>query len=183
MALIEKYGFVLLEDSCAALGASYEDGTMVGQVGDMSSFSFYFGHQLSTIEGGMVNTDNFETFKMLLMLRSHGWAKDLDENSYGDLMNLHEIDNFHTPFTFFVPGFNLRSTDLQAFIGLRQMDKADWVARRRNENHLQYARQLKDCVEFQDWGNNKPVSISFGALAKSTAHRTEIVKRLVKNDS
>ena len=98
----------------------------------------------------MVNTDNFETFKMLLMLRSHGWAKDLDENSYGDLMNLHEIDNFHTPFTFFVPGFNLRSTDLQAFICLRQMDKADWVARIRYENQLQYARQLKDCVEFQD---------------------------------
>ena len=72
LELKEKYGFVLLEDSCAALGASYEDGTMVGQVGDMSSFSFYFGHQLSTIEGGMVNTDDFETYKMLLMLRLSG---------------------------------------------------------------------------------------------------------------
>jgi len=96
-------------------------------------------------------------------------------------MDLHEVDNFHTPFTFFVPGFNLRSTDLQAFIGLRQMDKADWVARKRNENHLEYARQLEGYVEFQDWGDNKPVSISFGALAKSTSHRTEIVKRLVKH--
>jgi len=181
LELKEKYGFVLLEDSCAALGASYQDGTMVGQVGDMSTFSFYFGHQLSTIEGGMVNTDDFETYKMLLMLRSHGWAKDLDQNSYDDLMDLHEVDNFHTPFTFFVPGFNLRSTDLQAFIGLRQMDKADWVARKRNENHLEYARQLEGYVEFQDWGDNKPVSISFGALAKSTSHRTEIVKRLVKH--
>ena len=179
--LKEKYGFVLLEDSCAALGASYKDGTMVGQVGDMSSFSFYFGHQLSTIEGGMVNTDDFETYKLLLMLRSHGWAKDLDQSSYDDLMNSHGIDNFHTPFTFFVPGFNLRSTDLQAFIGLRQMDKADWVVRRRHENHLEYARQLKDCVGFQDWGNDKPVSISFGALAESTSHRTEIVQRLVKH--
>ena len=54
MALKEKYGFILLEDSCAALGAEYSDGSMVGTLGEMSSFSFYFGHQLSSIEGGMV---------------------------------------------------------------------------------------------------------------------------------
>ena len=56
----KKYGFILLEDSCAALGAEYSDGTMVGAMGDMSSFSFYFGHQLSSIEGGMINTDSKE---------------------------------------------------------------------------------------------------------------------------
>ena len=72
LALKEKYGFILLEDACAALGASYGDGAMVGTIGDMSSFSFYFGHQLSTIEGGMVNTDDKELYEMLLMLRSHG---------------------------------------------------------------------------------------------------------------
>mgnify|MGYP003119857856 FL=1 len=62
LALKEKYGFILLEDACAALGASYADGSMVGTVGDMSSFSFYFGHQLSTIEGGMVNTNDPELY-------------------------------------------------------------------------------------------------------------------------
>ena len=68
LSLKEKYGFVLLEDACAALGASYKDGSMVGTVGDMSSFSFYFGHQLSTIEGGMVNVNNKKLYDMLLML-------------------------------------------------------------------------------------------------------------------
>ena len=180
LALKEKYNFLLLEDGCAALGAEYADSTKVGTVGDMSSFSFYFGHQLSTIEGGMVNTDNKELFDMLMLLRSHGWAKDLDQEAYKKLLNTHSIDDFHKPFTFFVPGFNLRSTDLQAFIGLRQIEKADWVAQRRYENHLRYAENLKGIVEFQNWGEDKPVSISFGALAESTEQRKEIVTRLVK---
>lgn len=179
LQLKEKYGFCLLEDACAALGASYSDGAMVGTVGDMSSFSFYFGHQLSTIEGGMVNTDDKELRDMLLMLRSHGWAKDLDEESYRALITEHGIDDFHKPFTFFIPGFNLRATDLQAFIGLRQVEKADWVSKRRNKNHLRYAKNLRGHVEFQEWGENNPVSISFGALASSTVHRREIVERLV----
>jgi len=181
LALKEKYGFTLLEDSCAALGAAYSDGSKVGTVGDMSSFSFYFGHQLSTIEGGMVNTDDQELYEMLLMLRSHGWAKDLSEASSNKKMEAHGIDDFHSPFTFFVPGFNLRSTDLQAFLGIKQVERADWCAQRRNENHLLYGRLLEGYVDFQRWGDNYPVSISFGALAKSNQHRREIVTRLVQN--
>ena len=181
LALKEKYGFILLEDACAALGASYNDGSMVGTVGDMSSFSFYFGHQLSTIEGGMVNANDPELYEALLMLRSHGWAKDLPKESYDKLMKEHGVDDFHSPFTFFIPGYNLRSTDLQAFLGLRQIKKADWVASRRHENHCLYAEKLEGCVEFQRWGDNIPVSISFGAIADSTEHRREIVERLVAN--
>ena len=179
LSLKEKYGFILLEDACAALGASYADGSMVGTVGDMSSFSFYFGHQLSTIEGGMVNTDDKELYEMLLMLRSHGWAKDLSVESTNALMGEYGIDDFHSPFTFFIPGYNLRSTDLQAFLGARQVQKADWAASQRNKNHRRYAANLEGHVGFQRWGDNVPVSISFGALAHSTQHRKEIVTRLV----
>ena len=181
LSLKKKYGFYLLEDACAALGAEYSDGTKVGCVGDMSSFSFYFGHQLSTIEGGMVNTSDKEILDVLLMLRSHGWGKDLDAESYDNLVASHGVDDFHKPFTFFIPGFNLRATDLQAFIGRRQVVKAEWVAQRRNENHLHYAKNLKGHVQYQDWGNDKPVSISFGALANSNSERRKIVKSLVKH--
>jgi len=179
--LKRKYGFILLEDACAALGASYADGSMVGTVGDMSSFSFYFGHQLSTIEGGMVNTNDKELYEMLLMLRSHGWAKDLSTESSKALMDKYGIDDFHSPFTFFIPGYNLRSTDLQAFLGIRQVQKANWAATQRNKNHRLYAENLGPRVTFQNWGENVPVSISFGALADSTEHRKEIVTRLVEN--
>ena len=181
LALKEKYGFLLLEDACAALGAAYSDGSMVGTIGDMSSFSFYFGHQLSTIEGGMVNTSDKKLYEMLLMLRSHGWAKDLSKETYDSLMSAYGIDDFHSPFTFFVPGFNLRSTDLQAFLGIRQVKKANWAATQRNKNHTHYAENLRGHFRFQNWGENFPVSISFGALAESTAHRKEVVTRLVEN--
>lgn len=177
--LSKKYNFTILEDACAALGARYSDGKKVGTVGKMSSFSFYFGHQLSTIEGGMVNTDDFETYQLLLMLRSHGWGKDLTQESYDSLVSEHEVDDFHKPFTFFVPGFNLRATDLQAFIGIRQVEKAEWVSQRRHENHIRYAQNLEGFVEFQKWDDNFPVSISFGALASSKEQRTSIVKALV----
>ena len=178
--LQKKYNFLLIEDACAALGAEYR-GKKVGAFSDMSTFSFYFGHQLSTIEGGMVNTDNKDLYHLLLMLRSHGWGKDLPKNARSAFMKKYQIDEFHQPFTFFVPGFNLRSTDLNAFLGLRMMAKADRIMEIRRKNHLLYAANLKT-VDFQKWPkNSKPVSISFGALAKNPAHRKNVVKALVKN--
>jgi len=179
--LSKKYNVPLLEDACASLGSSYEDGTMVGRVGDMSTFSFYFGHQFSTIEGGMINTDDEDLYHMLLMLRSHGWGKDLPKDLYKQKMDDNNVDSFHEPFTFLVPGFNLRSTDLQANFGLMQIEKADWISEMRTENHIEYAKQLDGHFEFQDWGDDNPCSISFGALAESKEHRKEVVNRLVEN--
>jgi CDP-4-dehydro-6-deoxyglucose reductase, E1 len=199
--LQQKYEFVLLEDACPALGSEYYDAVYdseilssgntvqssvstnvkVGNIGNVSTFSFYYGHQLSTIEGGMVCTNDAKLHDMMLMLRSHGWGKDLDPEVYSGMMEHFGIDDFAKPFTFFVPGFNLRSTDLQAFIGLQQMKKADWVAQRRYENHVRYAQNLQGVVEFQKFGQNKPASISFGALAKDTEHRRRIVQALMDN--
>lgn len=181
LALQDKYGFYLFEDACAALGAAYADGSMVGTVGNASSFSFYFGHQLSTIEGGMVNTDDDELYNMMMMVRSHGWGKDLPTEAYDRLMAEHDIDPFHQPFTFFVPGLNVRGTDLQAFIGINQVKKAPWVANSRHANHLAYAKRLSGHFDFQEWGDDKPVSISFGCLAESTEHRKVVVKALVES--
>ena len=181
LELCKKYEIPLLEDACASLGSSYEDGTMVGQVGDMSTFSFYFGHQFSTIEGGMINTDDEDLYHMLLMLRSHGWGKDLPKGLYKQKMIDNNIDTFHEPFTFLVPGFNLRSTDLQSYLGLMQVEKANWISERRTQNHIEYGKRLKGHFDFQDWRNDNPCSISFGALARNEEHRKEVIGRLVDN--
>ena len=90
MALQQQHGFFLLEDTCAAIGARYKQ-RYLGSFGDMGSFSFYFGHQMSTIEGGMVSTDDKEFSDLLLMLRSHGWSKDLDRESHDRLVTEHGI--------------------------------------------------------------------------------------------
>ena len=170
-----------MEDACAALGSEY-GGKKVGSFSDMSAFSFYFGHQLSTIEGGMVNTNVKLLYDLLLMLRSHGWGKDLDTPTRTRLMHKHRVDDFHKPFTFFVPGFNVRSTDLNAFLGLEQMKKADKISAIRHRNHEIYAKNLKH-VSFQKWSRKSmPCSISFGALARDVKHRVQIINALNANN-
>ena len=181
LALKQKYGFILLEDACAAIGASYKN-RKVGTFGDMASFSFYFGHQISTIEGGMVSTDDRQFNDLLLQLRSHGWSKDLEHASHESLVDNYKIDDFHTPFVFYEPGFNLRSTDLNAFLGLRQLDKIDWIISRRHENHILYKKYLADKFYIQQCDPGSQVcSISFGLITKDTEQRHSIVKALVDN--
>jgi len=180
-ALKEKYGFILLEDACAAIGATYR-GYKVGTFGDMASFSFYFGHQMSTIEGGMVSTDDKTFNDLLRMLRSHGWSKDLDPATHQAMVIKYGIDDFHSPFVFYEPGFNLRSTDLNAFIGVGQIEKLDWMTARRVENHGLYKRRLGEKFTIQRCDASSQVSsISFGAVAASTEQRRSIVKALVAN--
>lgn len=181
-SLKEKYGFFLLEDACAAIGSSTREKKL-GAYGDMGSFSFYFGHQISTIEGGMVSTDDKEFHDLLLMLRSHGWSKDLDFETHAHLVEQYKIDDFHKPFVFYEPGFNLRSTDLNAYIGLGQLEKLDTVASRRHENHLLYQKYLGNHFYTQRWEDSEATisSISFGAVAKNGDERRIIVRSLVEN--
>jgi len=181
-ALKKKYSFFLLEDACAAIGA-YWKGQKIGTFGDMASFSFYFGHQMSTIEGGMVSTDDAQLQDLLLMLRSHGWSKDLSKVSHEKLVKENKIDDFHSPFVFYLPGFNLRSTDLQSFIGLGQVEKLDWIVQRRQENHQRYMKHLGDKFYIQRSDDPSAIcsSISFGALAESTEQRRAIVNALDEN--
>lgn len=180
MALKKKYGFILLEDACAAMGASYR-GRHVGLFGDMSSFSFYFGHQISTIEGGAVSTDDKELADILFMIRSHGWGKDISPERHAALIKQYEIDDFHSPFVFYEPGFNLRSTDLNAFLGIRQVDKMEWLIKRRRENHALYAKLFGDKLRYQKFEPDSTCSIHFGALAKDGPERKKIVSALREN--
>lgn len=181
MWLKEKYGFILLEDACAAMGSSYH-GKKVGSFGDMSSASLYFGHQISTIEGGLVSTNNKKFYDALLMLRSHGWSKDLDQETHNQLVRKYDVDDFHSPFVFYELGFNLRSTDLNAFLGIRQIDKMEWLVSRRAENHQLYKELLGERFYSQKCTSDSVIcSIHFGMLAKSGEERKKIVKALEDN--
>ena len=164
MKLKKKYGFFLLEDACAAVGS--ETYQKVGTFGDMSAFSFYFGHQMSTIEGGMVSTHRKDFHKLLTMTRSHGWDKDFKSPD--------------SPFNFVEPGYNLRSTDLNAFIGLGQLKKLDKMRKRRHENHMLYAKLLERFY-IQSCSDDIVSSIHFALIAKDTNERDRIVKALRTN--
>jgi CDP-6-deoxy-D-xylo-4-hexulose-3-dehydrase len=174
-----RHGFALMEDACAATGSRY-DGRHVGTFGDLSSFSFYFGHHLSTIEGGMVCTDDEELHDLLLQLRSHGWAKDLPPEKEAAQAARHGVLEFNRPFTFYYPGFNVRSTDLNARLGLSQMEKVDRVVAIRKRNHALYQARFRDAEGFHIQRNARAeiCSIAFAALAATPAHRDAVGRAL-----
>lgn len=145
--LCKKYDVILLEDNCESQGTLY-NGKKLGIFGSMSSFSTYFGHIMSTIEGGVITTNDEELYTTLIQLRSHGWSRDLSDVKKEQLRNEWNVDDFSELYTFYVPGFNLRSTDLQAYIGIQQMKKVNGMIEQRNKNFKLFERHLKGKVWF-----------------------------------
>lgn len=141
--LCDEYNVILLEDVCESQGTMFE-GQKLGSFGLMGSFSTYFGHTMSTIEGGFITTNDKDLYDILIQLRSHGWDRDLDNNKQNELRKEWNTPDFNTLFTFYIPGFNLRSTDLQAFLGLKQMEKVDKMISQRNSNYLLFTELLKN---------------------------------------
>jgi CDP-4-dehydro-6-deoxyglucose reductase, E1 len=135
--LCENYNVILLEDVCESMGSKYQD-QYLGSIGFASFFSMYFGHHLSTIEGGFINTNDEDFYHLLLMMRSHGWDRDLPDWKQTELREKHGCTDFEALYNFYVPGMNLRSTDLQAFIGLRVVDRLDEYAKKRRDNFFMY---------------------------------------------
>lgn len=141
--LCNKYDVILLEDSCESIGSTY-DGIKTGNFGLMSSFSTYYGHHFSTIEGGIITTDDEDLYHILLSIRSHGWDRDLPKSEQIKLRKQEKITDFRALYTFYYPGFNLRSTDLQAFIGIEQLKRLDDIVIKRNKNFKLYQSLIKN---------------------------------------
>ena len=170
---------ILLEDSCESIGSTY-DGIKTGSFGLMSSFSFYFGHHLSTIEGGMVTTDDEELYNVLKSIRAHGWDRDVDEPYKSKLKEGFDIDEFKDLYTFYYPGFNLRSTDLQAFIGIHQLDKIDRIVHTRQYNYMYYQELIKnDYWKITDFANTYISNFAYPIIHPNIK---TIVKDLTKNN-
>jgi CDP-6-deoxy-D-xylo-4-hexulose-3-dehydrase len=141
--LCDKYDVLLLEDVCESMGSKYNN-KYLGNFGFASVFSTYFGHHLSTIEGGFINTNNEEFYYALLMMRSHGWDRDLPKSKQEFLRKKYNVNEFEALYSFYMPGLNVRSTDLQAFIGIRAIDKLDNYSLLRNKNFYYYNSLIKD---------------------------------------
>lgn len=141
--ICKENDIILLEDSCESIGSTY-DGIKTGNFGLMSSFSFYYGHHMSTIEGGMVSTDDEEIYRLLVSIRSHGWDRDFEKGYQSKIREENNVNDFRALYTFYYPGFNLRSTDLQAFIGLNQLEKIDKFSSIRSENYKLYDSLIKN---------------------------------------
>lgn len=179
--LCEKYDVILLEDNCESQGTKFR-GTKLGNFGLMSSFSTYFGHTMSTIEGGVISTNDEEIYNTLLQLRSHGWDRDLSIEKQQELRNEWGVTDFSSLYTFYVPGFNLRSTDLQAQIGIRQLDKVDGMINNRYENFLYYKSKLEGKVWFpKTFDDSYTSNFAIPIIIKSVEDKKNLIKDLNKN--
>lgn len=175
--ICNKYGIMLLEDTCESVG-SYYKSKKLGTFGDMSSFSTYFGHHFSTIEGGLISTNDFKLYEILKSIRSHGWSRDLSAETQNSLRAKYNIDEFNNLYTFYYPGFNIRSTDLQAFIGISQLKTLDKKNIARYNNLLAYDSLI----------NNSYWKIKFSGFISNFAYpiihpnKHDIAKSLIENN-
>lgn len=140
--ICSKSNIILIEDTCEALGTLYKKRKL-GNYGLASTFSFYVGHHMSTIEGGAVCTDNEELANMLRIVRAHGWDRNLDFTKQNELRNTHKINlTFYSRYAFYDLGYNLRPVEINGFIGNIQIKYLDQIIEKRRKNFMTMAHKI-----------------------------------------
>ena len=175
-ALKEKYPNALfLEDICESHGLKGPDGTKRG-CGTGSTFSFYYGHHMTTVEGGMVCTDDDNLYELMKLKRSHGMARNLSPKNYE--YNIKMFPDLDPRFLFLTDGYNFRSTEFNAVLGLEQLKRLDESIRIRRENYKYFIDNLdkdKFYVPPYDEGNS---SFCFPFICKSREDKQKLLKIL-----
>lgn len=140
--ICKKEKIILCEDNCEALGTVYK-GRKLGNFGLASTFSFYVGHHMSTIEGGAVVTDNLELANQLRIVRAHGWDRNLTLRRQEKMRNKFRVNStFYSRYTFYDLGFNLRPTEINGYIGYNQIQYINEIVKIRNKNFLDFAKKI-----------------------------------------
>ena len=152
--IAKENNILLIEDCCESHGATFKD-KKVGTYGDISVFSFYFGHHITTVEGGVVCVNDDKLYDLAKLFRSHGMTREASE----DLQNEYKKNYPHLNplFTFAVAGFNMRSTEINAVLGLQQMKRIDFNISQRVKNldiWLKHLDSTKYYTEFDTEGNS-----------------------------
>ena len=154
IAIAKENDILLIEDCCEAHGAKYGD-KRVGSMGDISLFSFYFGHHITTIEGGTVCVNNDKLYDLAKLFRSHGMTREASPELQTEY--LQNYPDLNPLFTFAVAGFNMRSTELNAVLGLEQLQRLDYNIERRRDNLDIWLKHLNPSIfitSFNTEGNS-----------------------------
>ncbi len=172
--LCAQHGCLVIEDACEALGSEYK-GIKTGALSLAGSFSFYYGHHISTIEGGAITTSDDKLYSVMLSIRSHGWSRDVPEVDRLAWKKEFQIDDFREFYSFYYAGYNLRSTDLNAYLGRLQLKRLPEIAKARARNFELYRQALPEFWSQSSEGGFVS-SFSFGTYAKN---RLEVSKHLL----
>lgn len=147
--ICKKKKILLIEDVCESHGATFKQKKL-GSWGNLSNFSFYYAHHLSTIEGGMVCTNDKKIYEKIRIMRGHGMLRESTDNNYKKKI-AKKYSNLNEKFIFIEPGYNFRSTELNAVIGINQLKRLDYNNKLRNINHEYFLKNLDKEKYFTDF--------------------------------
>ena len=130
----------IIEDVCESHGATFNNKKL-GTFGLISNFSFYYAHHMSTIEGGMISTNNTKIYEMARMMRSHGMLREIKNNK---LKNIYKkkYKVLNSDFIFMMPGFNMRNNEIGALIGINQLKRLDSNNQKRRKNYKLFLEKI-----------------------------------------
>ena len=169
---------VLIEDNCESMGAEFQ-GRKAGTFGVMGSFSSFFSHHISTMEGGLIVTDDEELHHILLCLRAHGWTRNLPKHNH--VCGEKSDDPFKESFRFVLPGYNVRPLELSGAIGVEQVKKLPRMieARRKNGQALQsIMHEHPDLLVQQEIGQSSWFGFSLVIKPGSALTREQLLEKL-----
>ena len=146
---LHRRNVLLVEDVCESHGAKCDD-IRLGSFGAMSNFSFYYAHHMSTIEGGMVCTNDPKVHQLARLFRAHGMVRESSDPEFRSEFQLSHPD-LNPDFIFAVPGLNFRGTEIGGILGQSQLSRLDGNIRRRNENHALFLELIDSEIYFTDF--------------------------------
>ncbi|MCV3736654.1 DegT/DnrJ/EryC1/StrS family aminotransferase [Rhizobium sp. TRM96647] len=171
---------VMIEDNCESMGATFE-GKQAGTFGVMGSYSSFFSHHISTMEGGVVVTDDEELYHVMLALRAHGWTRNLPKNNL--VTGTKSDDPFEESFRFVLPGYNLRPLEMSGALGIEQLKKVPSLIAGRRANGALFQERLANHPKFiiqQEIGESSWFGFSLVLRKEAGLHRRDMIKALTE---
>ena len=178
LEICEENDLILIEDNCESMGAKYHD-KYAGTFGVCGTFSTFYSHHMATMEGGMILTDDDELNDIMKSIRSHGWTRNLSENSPFN----NKKDKFYEMFNFIFPGYNVRPVEMEAAIGREQLKKLDGFLKER-KNNGKYFLELFSNINSISLQKNQDDSSFFGfpIIFKNETERKKFIGLCDEND-
>lgn len=178
--IARKHNLLVIEDNCESLGAKY-NGVYTGTIGIIGTFSTFYSHHISTMEGGVTVTNDEVLYSIMLSIRAHGWTRNLSDDNP---IYQKSLDPFYESFNFILPGYNLRPLEIEAAIGREQIKKIDNIVNQRRDNAIFFLEQLQSIpwlTTQKEIGESSWFGFSLIIKQKSKIVRSDVIKLLKGN--
>ena len=162
---LEARKIPLIEDVCESHGVTH-NGKKAGSIGWMSNFSFYYAHHMSTIEGGMICTDDSEVYQQLRMLRSHGMVREASDSDFKQTW-IDDNPELNSDFIFAFPAYNVRNTEIGAILGMQQLKRLDLIVENRTLNLSRFLEKIDADRFFVDFKTEGSSNYAFNLILRN----------------